>query len=187
MNRKTVFATLLAIGTCAAASTSAAQTYTSADDKIVSGAACVPGLTTSYNDVDIRATFIKNTSTGYRWVACTIPVDSEQTWKTADTASTLNNGYAAVRIQLKYGGTLAQTKCVVQVAANGSVLESVTIFSPAPGDLARGAFYGLASPKLYEGNGNNRPVGVNCLLAPGVKLVAINLEEYAHTAPEVLY
>ncbi|QDH71030.1 hypothetical protein [Marilutibacter alkalisoli] len=175
----------LAIAVVGISSNAAAQQFTAADDKSFAPAACMPALGAAYGDWDIRATYIQNVSPGNRWVACSLTMDTEQTWKFADSTTTPDSGRGVIRVSVKYGSTAGTSVCNAQIAnrATGTIVEtaSVTI------DGTPGTAYSRTFPDMLEGNSDNRVLGVNCRLTPGVRLFGFNLEEYSDTHPEIVF
>lgn len=162
-----------------------AQQTSGADDKAYSGAICVPGLGTSFSDVDIRATFIKNVAGGYRWIACSVPIDADEVWSLANNNGGTDSGIAYVDVALKYGGYAGTTKCTAQLvnSSTGGIVETAA----ATVDGNPGGVYRLSLPGLTTGSADNHALGINCLLQAGVKLHVINIEEYAATHQDTVY
>lgn len=162
----------------------AAQTYTGADDKVVSGASCMPALGASYADWDIRATYIQNISSSNRWIACTIPVDAERRWATADSAAP-NSGFATLRVYVRYGNTVGTSVCNAQVInlSTKSIIETSSVSI----DGQKNTSYTRTFPSMYEGDGNSSALGVNCRLTPGARLYGFNIEEYADTHNKIVW
>lgn len=168
----------------ALASEAKAQNISGADDKSMSGGSCVPGLQASYGDFDVRASYIQNRATGYRWVACSLVSDSEEAWNTSDSNGGVDNGLAISTVYVRYGSTSGSTQCTWQVIDTlGNVIETG---SDSVAGTA-GNNYSLTSGSMLLGGGEGRSFGVNCLLPPGARLHHINWEEYGYTTPEVTY
>ncbi|MCF7221310.1 hypothetical protein [Marilutibacter chinensis] len=148
------------------------------ENKIVTGAACVPGGGNKWDDFIIRASSIQNVSTVPRYAACTIPLDSEAQWDSY-SVPLLVTGHANVHVQLSFenspGGTVT---CTAQITHDGVITET--------GSASAVGFSGstrvdLVIPDMDSGNGTDSPLGLSCLLPPMVRLNAIRLEEVAIT------
>lgn len=148
------------------------------ENKIVSGAACVPGGGNKWDDFKIRASSIQNVSSVPRYVACTIPVDSEEQWDSY-SVPLLVTGHANVHVQFSFensgGGTVT---CTAQITHDGVITETASASAVGFSGSPR---VDLAISDLDSGNGSDSPLGLSCLLPPMVRLSAVRLEEVAIT------
>lgn len=156
-----------------------AQTVTSADDKVWTGAACVPAGGNPWGHYAIRPSGIQNIYSGLRYITCPLPVDSENDWDAYQSTGG-TPGDANVRIRLNYSQGGGTTTCTVQITKAGEIIETAS--------STVNAAQGTASPSvnisgLTQGDGNDAGMAMNCLLPSKVIVSTYNLEEWAVTAP----
>lgn len=164
-----------------------AQATTGADDKIWTGNACVPAAGNSWFTTKIRPTHIQNVQNAPRYITCTVEVDADQVWNTADNNGGTDNGSASVFLDFDYSeASSATTTCTVQLinSATNTIVETST---QSVAGVGGDATVGLSFFSLLQGSADNVALGFNCLLPPLVKLTTINIEEYAATHQNTVY
>lgn len=173
-----VLAALFLSGTALAQSLSSG-----ADDKITTGASCEALSNTQLGDFYYRPTSIQNISAGFRYVACPVLIDSEETWDLADNNGVPDSGSGILHLILDYsqaaGGT---TTCTAQIIGSGATF--IETKSASVVGAAGASAVALTISGLLNGNANANALGFNCNLPPMVMLRTINIEEYASTHNE---
>ena len=133
-------------------------------------------------DFYYRPTSIQNISTGFRYVACPVLIDAEETWDTADSNGGVDSGSGGLTVVLDYsqaaGGT---TTCTAQIIGTGTTFEE-TMSNSVVGTAGDSSVF--LSLSLLQGNADSQALGFNCNLPPKVMLRTINIEEYAVTHNE---
>lgn len=157
-----------------------AQTSTGADDKMNTGASC-EALASGYPvDFYYRPTSIQNISTGFRYIACPVLIDSEELWDLADNNGGVDNGNAILRLVFDYSQAAANTvTCTAQVMGSGAAFLQTASSSVAGAAGDPDVFLTISG--LLQGDADTNALAFNCNLPPKVMLKTINIEEYAVT------
>lgn len=183
MNRLLACKALLAAAALLLSNLAFAQTSSTADDKMTTGASCEALSNTQLGDFYYRPTSIQNISTGFRYIACPVLIDSEELWDTADNNGGTDTGFASISLVFDYATAAAGTvTCTAQILGfDAAFLQTVSnSVLGAAGDPN----VSLSLGNLLQGNADTNALGFNCNLPPGVKLKTINVEEYAVTHNE---
>lgn len=179
-----LIASALALGALLLPTVANAQTSMGADDKSFNGALCFPTGTTPLSALSYHASGVRNVAAVPRFVSCSVPIDSEETWDLADNNLIADSGRGTVRIFLDYSTAAAgTTTCTAQLVSNatGTVVESSqNSVAGAAGD----ATVSMTLPNLLQGNANTTALGLSCQLPPQVMLKMVNIEEYSVTHNE---
>lgn len=176
---------LLAGGLFAATGASAQVTTTGADDKVWTGANCVPAGGNSFSAMKIRPASIENATTVNKYISCAVTVDSEQVWKNAENNGGTDSGYAYLFLTFDFTNAASSTvTCTAQITDGGTIIE--TFSNSVDGTAGSNGVFLTLGP-MYEGTGDGRALGFNCLLPPSVRLNTFNLEEYSDTNQRTVF